>query len=385
MVVLAGATAAVVVELTGGEGQALPQVLPDSVGVIDPGANRVVGQVPLPGRPSLVTVDERSVWVASEARTLSAISPKTLLVTDVVPLNLDPSDLAADEAGAVWILDAWRRLLVKVDSTYGKLDGRIPLPPVPPSRRDERAWQVTIDARDGELWVTDGSTGLLRLDPATGAVRKEVDLEAPLNDVAVGGNAVWAISGAAATVFRVSPQGTVRDRIPIASRTGLTAPFPFAVAVGEGAVWVLNGNTATVTRIDPQVGGVVATIPLGAVRNSSAIAVGAGAAWVVNSGDGTLSRIDPETNTVSSMQCRQHPRRGRHREGQGLDDGPARLRGQARDAGEYEERRRSARRPTHRILLARLLRGQRQARRLDRLRPALPGRPDQPCSDFSGE
>lgn len=306
---LAGGIAATVVELTGGGTGGVSQVAPDSVGLIDAETSRVVGQVPVPGRPSLIAVERPLVWIASAAdRTLSAISPDSFSVRRVVAPNIAPSDLAADGTGNVWVLDGNRRVLVKIDSTYGTVARRIKLPPagfLPEAEHDLA--RVRIDARAGAVWVTDGATRLLRLDPATGAVRTAVDLHSPLTDVAVGTGAVWAISGAAATLFRISPQGEVRDRIPIVSRTGVTAPFPVAVAVGAGAVWVLNGTTATVTRVDPEAAGVAATIPLGVGRNPSGIAVGDDAVWIANSGDGTLARIDTETNALSSLPVGSSP------------------------------------------------------------------------------
>ena len=138
-----------------------------------------------------------------------------------------------------------------------------------------------------------------RLDPAP-ACRPEsggsraLDVREPLNDVAVGGGAVWAISGPRS--LRVPdrhPGPRSQDAHPLVNRLGETAPFPVQSSVGEGSVWVLNGNTQTVSKIDPEFGGVTATIPLGIGRNPSDLAAGAGAVWVANGGNGTLARIDP--------------------------------------------------------------------------------------------
>jgi branched-chain amino acid transport system substrate-binding protein len=139
-------------------------------------------------------------------------------------------------------------------------------------------------------------------------VLKALDVGEPLNDVAVGGGAVWAISGPAASAFQIDAHtGAVKTRIPIVNQLGTTAPFPVAVAVGEGSVWVVNGNTQTVTKIDPELGGVTATIPLGIGRNPSDIAAGGGAVWVANGGNGTLARIDPTTNAVSTIPLGNNP------------------------------------------------------------------------------
>jgi branched-chain amino acid transport system substrate-binding protein len=130
----------------------------------------------------------------------------------------------------------------------------------------------------------------------------------PLDDVAVDANGVWAISGPAATVFKIDPRSrTVESRIPIVNRRGATAPFPVAVASGQGFVWVVNANTQTVSKIDPQFDSVAATITLGIGRNPSDIATGAGGVWVINSGNGTLARIDPRSNDVATIQLGNVP------------------------------------------------------------------------------
>jgi branched-chain amino acid transport system substrate-binding protein len=309
VVLVGGITAAVVSSTRDGAPVALAAVAPDSLAVVDPRTNTVAGQVPIPGGPSAVAAGGRRVWVASDdSRTISSIADQTRVVKQVVAPNATPSALAADGKG-VWVLDGNRRVLLRIDPTYGAVTRRIELPraPLAPAS-NQRLSSLSVSSGEGALWVTDGSTRLLAVDPARREVRKALDVREPLNDVAVGAGAVWAISGRAASVFRIDSQArSVRSRIRIVNRLGSTAPFPVAVAVGEGAVWVLNGNTQTVSRVDPEFGGVTATIPLGIASNPSDIAAGGGAVWVANSGDGTLARIDPSTNSVATIPLGNTP------------------------------------------------------------------------------
>jgi branched-chain amino acid transport system substrate-binding protein len=304
LVLISGITAAAV-DLTrgGGAPSGLPAVVPDSVAVVDPKSNEITGEVSIPGGPSLVAAGGRFVWVASDAsRTISAISMDKQAVTHVVAPNATPSALAVD-GEAVWILDGNRRLLVRIDPTYGAVTRRIKLPlaqPLPTTNR--RLSSLSVASGAGAVWVTDGSTRLLRIDPGSARGSKTLDVHDPLDDVAVGAGAIWATSGQASSVFQIDPQAdVVKTRIRIVNRLGSAAPFPVAVTVGEGSVWVLNGNTQTVSRIDPAFGGVTATIPLGIGRNPSDIAAGAGAVWVANAGNGTLARIDPNTNAAATI------------------------------------------------------------------------------------
>jgi ABC-type branched-subunit amino acid transport system substrate-binding protein/DNA-binding beta-propeller fold protein YncE len=299
VLLLAAAAAAGIRELTRDEESAggVAQVAPDSVGVLDPRANRVVDQVPIPG-PSLVAAHGRSVWVSNTTRTLTRIDGNKLSVTKVIPANATADDMVATK-DAVWLLDLEGRVLVKVDAAYGSVAKRVPLPAL---KRPAHQSGAGVDAGRGAVWVAPGTRRLLKLDQRDASVVRAVDLRRPLDDVAVGTGAVWAISSASARVLHLDPRsGSVRARIPLVARPGLTRPVPVAVTASEGAVWVLNQNIPSVSRIDPKLGAVTATIPLGVGSAPSAIATGAGAVWVALTGEGTVVRIDPDTGAARSI------------------------------------------------------------------------------------
>jgi ABC-type branched-subunit amino acid transport system substrate-binding protein/DNA-binding beta-propeller fold protein YncE len=305
VLLLAAVAAAGLRELTRDEKSAdgVPQIAPDSVGVLNREANRVIDQVPIPG-PSLVAAQGRSVWVSNTTRTLSRIDGKKLSVTKNVPASATADDLVATK-DAVWLLDLEGRVLVKVDATYGSVAKRVPLPAL---KRPTYQSGAGVDAGRGAIWVAPGTRRLLKLDQRDGRVVRAVDLRRPVDDVAVGTGAVWAISSASARVLQLDPRsGSVRARIPLVARPSLTRPVPVAVTTGEGAVWVLNQNTPSVSRIDPQLGAVTATIPLGVGSAPSAIATGAGAVWVALSGEGTVVRIDPDTGADRSIRVAGAP------------------------------------------------------------------------------
>jgi ABC-type branched-subunit amino acid transport system substrate-binding protein/DNA-binding beta-propeller fold protein YncE len=311
---LAAAVAAAVLELTrdGEPARARPEVAPDSLAVLDPASNRIVGQVPIPGRPSLVAAHGRSVWVSNVDRTLSKVDVRRLSVTKVVPAAAIPEDLVAT-ADAVWLLDgefhAPVNRLVKVDTAHGSVVERVALPAGKPRGTVSRRLLIRtgrggvgVDVGRDAVWVAGGTTRLLKLDPRDAGVVRAFDLPRPLIDVAVGTGAVWGITGASARVLELDPRtGSVRARIPITGRPGATRPIPIAVAASEDALWVLNGNAPSVTRIDPELSAVTATIPLPVGSNPTAIATGAGAVWVATSGEGAVARIDPSTGAVRSI------------------------------------------------------------------------------------
>jgi branched-chain amino acid transport system substrate-binding protein len=304
VVAVAGLAAAIaLLERRGGTSTALAAVLPDSVAVVNAETSEISAAVSIPGGPSLVAAGGHHVWVASDAsRTISSIATGTQAVTHVVAPDVTPSALAAD-GDAVWVLDGNRRLLVKIDPTYGQVVRRITLPRAPPlPTTNTRLSSLSVALGAGALWVTDGSTRLLRINAETGRVLGVLDVHEPLDDVAYGADAIWVTSGRASSVYQIDTAGrAVTTRVRIVNRLSSTAPFPVAVSVGEGSVWVLNGNTQTVSKIDPALGGVSSTIELGIGRNATDIAAGSGAVWVPNAGNGTVARIDPETGNVKPV------------------------------------------------------------------------------------
>lgn len=296
--ILAGAAAAAVLSLGGGTSGAplLPAV--DHVGVIDPRTGAVLASVSVAGAPARLATDGREVWVGGDtSQALQRIDPRS--PGTVAPVNGFPSDLVMGE-GSLWMVDALRGTLVKVNPAYGTVAARTTLTGAArevavSDRAAFDPWSVAADA--GGVWVSDGSPWLYRVDAGSGQLSRRVNLGSPIDGVAATGGMLWAISGPAASVLRLDPaRGTVTQPIPIARRR-LEAPFPVAIALGAGFVWVLNANTGTVTKIDPYMGGVESTITIGVDRGPLRLAAGAGAAWVAD-GDGTLARIDPSSDAV---------------------------------------------------------------------------------------
>jgi class 3 adenylate cyclase/ABC-type branched-subunit amino acid transport system substrate-binding protein/streptogramin lyase len=269
-----------------------------SIGAIDVKTNRIVAQIPLTGGPVRLAASAGRVWVgADDAGTISALDPRSRRVTKLVSAGAFPSDLAAGE-GALWLFDGKSGMLVKVDPAYG-VTSRVRVSASNPAYDSSREGfdPVSVAVGSGSVWLTNGSRRLVQVDPTTSRVIRRIDLGSPLDAVAIGAGAVWAISGVSATAIRLDPSGEVSVRIPIVSKPGFESPYPLAVAVGEGFVWVLNGNTATVTKIDPMQRTVAATISIGIDHGPLRLAVGGGAVWIAN-GDGTLARVDAGTNDV---------------------------------------------------------------------------------------
>jgi len=301
---LACAATAAVLELARAPSNTTGVVAAERVGVINPATGAVLASVSVLGAPSRLATDGRELWVGGDtSQTLSQIDPRTRSAKTVLAAGGFPSDLALG-AGALWMVDALRGVLVKVNPAYAEVEARTALPAAArevaiPDRAAFDPWSVTVGV--GGVWVTDGSSRLYRIDPRSARVIGTIDLGSQLDGVAAAGNELWAISGPSASALRLDARsGAVTARIPIVSSPGLESPYPIAIALGAGFVWVLNANSGTVTQIDPAVRGVVARIAIGIVRGPVRLTAGLGAAWVA-SADGTVSQIDANSDAVSTF------------------------------------------------------------------------------------
>jgi DNA-binding SARP family transcriptional activator/ABC-type branched-subunit amino acid transport system substrate-binding protein len=295
--------AALSAALLSGGGTSAVSLQANALGLIDPATGHVRASVPIGGTPARVHTSGGQVWVTSDdARTVALVDARLPAIARVVRIGAFPSDFTVGE-GAVWVVNRVRGRLVKISPDYGTVLRRSTVGSTATlstldDRFDVDPWSIAAGA--GGIWITDGSSMLRRAEPANGAIVRRYDIGVPLNGVAVGEHAVWAISGASATVLRIDARtGKVTARIAIVATRGTQSPYPIALAAGLGSVWVLNATAASVTRIDPVQAGVTTTIPLGIERVPRRIAVGAGAAWVADA-DGTLARIDPATNAVTT-------------------------------------------------------------------------------------
>ncbi|MFL5828781.1 MAG: glutaminyl-peptide cyclotransferase [Solirubrobacteraceae bacterium] len=300
--ILAGAAVAAALSLGGSTSSAPVLAAVDRVGMIDPRTGEVLASVLVPGAPARLATDGRQLWVGGDkSQTLQRVHPGS--PPTVVAAKGFPSGLAMG-AGSLWMVDALRGTLVKANPAYGTIEARKSLPEAArevaiPDRAAFDPWSVAAAA--GGVWVSDGSSRLYRIAPQSAQVTRAPNLGTPINGLAAAGNALWAISGSAASVLRLDPAtGRVTARISIVSSPGRASPYPIAIAAGAGFVWVLNANSGTVTKIDPSLPGIATTIQIGIDRGPLRLAAGAGAAWVA-SGDGTLSRIDASSNAPTNF------------------------------------------------------------------------------------
>jgi YVTN family beta-propeller protein len=299
LIAVAGAAIGITVALTSGSGGST--VHANSVAVINPVTDKLVGDISVGKRPAAVAVGEGGVWVANQDdRTISQIDPKTRKVVDTIGVGSDVHEIASG-FGSVWVAGGTDGTVTRIDPRTGKTT-TFGLGPQP-------VFWVATGA--GGVWATSGEE-LVRIDPTSDRIAVKYPISGEPTGLTAGRRAVW-LTTENDNLLAVSPRGEIRqtsgsfqggalapavgagsvwvivylghgviqpvDPGSLALGPGTdTVPFPLDVTVGRHSVWAVNVH-GTVVRINPTTAAVVATIPT-APTARSAIAVGAGEVWV---------------------------------------------------------------------------------------------------------
>ena len=178
-------------------------VSPNAVGVVDPGSNKVVAEVPVGIDPESVTVGEGAVWVANvDDETVLRIDPATRERGRTIDVGDYPSDVVV-ASGTVWVALGALAELTRIDPTQDQ--AATPIPALGPGACG--APRASLAAGDGAVWFACQAADLGRIDIQTGTARR-VGLEAGLltspnsvlpefSDIAYGLGSLWIVNRAA--------------------------------------------------------------------------------------------------------------------------------------------------------------------------------------------
>jgi YVTN family beta-propeller protein len=284
---LAAVVAAAAFVATRDSAAGLSGVRPNHVGLIDPGTNEIVAEVPVGVRPASIAIGAGSAWVGNlQDRSLTRIDLNTRTTAGTISLeNRTPTGIAVG-AGAVWVAHGARGEVSRVDPQFGQ----VTTTEVTGTTLGTQSGAVTIGA--GSVWAVYADSTMARIDPTDVRVTGTTFAGSTPAGVVVGSGSVWVANSGEATVSRFNP--STFEEGPL--RSPSVGRRPTGIAFGEGAIWVANAGDDAVTRIDPST---YAATPIPVGDEPVAIAVGEGAVWVASAGAGTVSRIDPETNEVT--------------------------------------------------------------------------------------
>jgi virginiamycin B lyase len=235
-----------------------------------------------------VAVGYRSVWALDSLSTLYRINPRTARVTRRIRLQAAAPYNIWIGAGSVWVAEDQAARVVRVSPSRNKVVARIRVGDGPAdmafaganawvmNHRDRTLFRIqtatntatrlaTIgdvdDAAperlaflDGSLWITGRGVSLLQVDPATGQIRRSIDIRGTGIDVAATAGAVWVPVRTPAVdrsgfptmtaLRRVAPDGAVTTAATAAGHVDIHG----LVAVGR-AVWLADNTDGFLYRV----------------------------------------------------------------------------------------------------------------------------------------
>jgi virginiamycin B lyase len=203
----------------------------DTVSRIDPRTMSVVATIAVGKKPAFLTAGFGSVWVTNYASgTVSRIDPRTNAVVATVSVGLKAVGVATGE-GAIWVASEANAAVYRIDPETNRIAGRgIPVG----ASLGQKPLFVAV--ADGSVWVTTQEGSIGRIDARTNAQVASIGTNGgPLEHVAVGHGAVWAVSKSTGAVWRIDPT--------LATIVGKPLAFdgwPFALAVGKDGLWITD-------------------------------------------------------------------------------------------------------------------------------------------------
>ena len=244
-------------------------------------------QIPLGATPLFLASQATGTWAATQEGTVVHLNSARGRVDATATIDFTPSDLAVLGNDA-WVGSRLAPLVARVSRRYERDVAHVPLP-----RPSDRAGVIgpvapRLTAGGGSLWVAEGQTTVIRIDPRTNRIKQTITPRTGASGaIAYGAGAVWV--GGANAVARISPaSGVVVSTIPLDAT-------PAAMTVDHGSLWIALADTATVVRVDAYADTPIANIAVGA--QPTAIASAAGAIWVI--AGNTLLRISGSTDTIT--------------------------------------------------------------------------------------
>jgi DNA-binding beta-propeller fold protein YncE len=274
----------------------------DGVAAVDPVTGKTAPMIRTAAYGTVIAATNRTVW---------QLQPHTLVAADIATRRVrlrrglgQAAYALAAGGGAVWLPSFDSDTLTKIDARTGARRWRVRVPHSPEAVATGAGsvWLVSTGrwhSVHGGAMVPDGRGILLRLDPATGAVRARVLVDRGPTAIALGRGAAWVLNGRGLGADDTLDRIDVRTNRLVAS---IRVPhWSSAVSVGLRYAWVVSEPKSaggTITRIDLRTNhGATRPIPHSWIPQGVVLA--GGGVWVADPGVGELIRIDPHTLRVT--------------------------------------------------------------------------------------
>jgi Protein kinase domain len=275
---------------------------------IDPRTNARDLVIDVGSDPAAVATWGKRLWVYSNgANLVTEVDARTNRVLHKTPVSVTPPNLGQTGEGPVFAADQYGAWLVGIDPRAWGLTRVLPsgaqhsypLPGRPEAVATglQAVWVIDRGARDDRL---------LRLNPATGTITRQVPLPASwqVDSLTVGYGYVWLVSTSTARLYRIDPRSAGIDPRSAASR-------PVQLACGDapaqlhciesstgrpsamfGYVWVeQSANDDYFVAIDPRT---LVTANGSNIASVNGVSVEAfDSVWTYDQADGEVLRFHP--------------------------------------------------------------------------------------------
>ena len=252
-----------------------------------PGGRRITA-VPLEGEVIAVAVGLGSVWALDNGSTLYRLDPANGRIVKRIQIPASAAYNVWIGGGAVWVADDQGAAVLRVSPSANRVVARVPVGDGPADMvfRGTQAWVIThrdntvfrIDmasnvatrlGRVGDgtaaaaerlallgdgLWITGRGVSLVEMDPASGAIRRTVDIGGTGIDVVSAAGALWvpvrtpAVDRAGLPTMtalrRLTADGSVRTVATARGRVDV-----HGLAAGLGSVWIADNTSGMLYRL----------------------------------------------------------------------------------------------------------------------------------------
>ena len=259
----------------------------------------VTATLPVPGHPGAVIAGPDLLWVALSGGSqlpagdrLLRLDPATGAIAQTVDLGGEVSHLAR----------VGDRLIASVQHGGSGLGELAVFEWRSGDGLDHHWYDEPVDQivrRGNELWALEVRPGtLLRLDSATLAPASAPLRLSPGRTLALAsdGRYLWVTAADAGEVLRIDPATHAIRRVHVGG-------FPIGIVVTGGSVWFADHEGGNVVRLDPRSLRPVGQ-PIRVGTKPSWLAVSAGSLFVTDQDDGTVARIDVHSGKKVGLPIR---------------------------------------------------------------------------------
>jgi DNA-binding beta-propeller fold protein YncE len=249
---------------------------------------KVTRSVRLGGLPIAVRSGFGSIW-ALDSGTLYRVSPSTGKITRRIPVGTFAAYNIWVGGGSVWVADDQGAAVVRVSPATNRVVKRIPVADGPASmafaggaawvvdHRDTSLYRIELAtntrrklatlggagdkapermvAAGGSLWVTGRGVDLLKVDPATGAIERTIEIGASGIDLVAAGGSLWVPTRSEAVDRSGFPTMAALKRVSLGDGRVATVATPggrldvHGLAAGGGAVWIADNTGGFLYRV----------------------------------------------------------------------------------------------------------------------------------------